>query len=297
MLIVDYTISEVFQRQLMIAEGGTQKRDRQFSTSDRITENIAKLGAFDEADNLIIKLIFPIDFLISTVSDVSRAIKIQEKSQKFEKETEVSNVDNHLKEEMILSKKILEEPMNLSFAPTIYINQDWEKITKELSDNTKLSTKYYFAEIKSEHTENDELQELVKLFNEENKAIATDSLENEIDKRNSMLDKETKIFHEIKEWINKHGSVRLKLMLDNDYDLISTYEYERGQNEFSECDYNVDNSKYQYKKKANPTLNALEIAEEYKLRGYLAEVVQVSNNGEAISIEVPWAQFNFIELI
>ena len=297
MLIVDYNISEDFQRELMIVEGGTQRRERQFKTADRITDEISSLGSFDQADNLIIKLDYPIDFLISTVPDVTKSIKIQEEAQKFQQENQIINDENNLKEQWEKTIKILHQPMNLSFAPTLYIKQDWQKITQELKNGTKLSTRYYFGVIKDEYKTKEELVNLVQTFNEENKEIATQSLSEEIERRNSLLEEETKRFHEIQEWIEKHGSVRLKLMLENEYDLDATYELERGQKELSECDYNINNTKYTYTKKSNPSIKALELAEEYKLRGYRAEVVAVNQDNEAISIEVPWAQFNFIELI
>lgn len=297
MLIVDYTISESFQKELMITEGGTQKRDRQFKTNDKITQNIANLGVFDQSDNLILKLDYPIDFLITSISDVSKAIKIQEESHKFQEENLTKSAENNLREEWERTVEILREPLNLSFAPTLYIDQDWEKLSQELDNEMILSTRIYFAKVKDEHQDNAELKELVEKFNTENKKIANDSLKEEVEYRNSMLQEETKTSQEITDWIKKHGSIRLKLMLENGYELISTYEEERGQKELPECDYNVEDKKYRFVKKSNPSLKALELAEEYKQRGYHAEVISVEDKGEAISIQVPWAQYNFIELI
>ncbi len=297
MLIINYTISEKFQRKLMVQLGGTQKRQRKFETHDKITEEIAQIGIIDSADNLIIDFIHPLSFSINSIADVIRAVKVEELAFEFENSKDERKSQLEDDKEWGITSKILEEPLNVSFTSSKFISSDWEKLYAELDNGKRISTKFFFAIIKPEFEQNENLKSNVENYNRLNRAIAEEALAEETEKRNDDLLKTEISQKDTKDWIETHGSKRLKLMYENGYSFTLTYEIERGKAELPEGDYNIENKKFNTQLSIDPSLKALEFVEQFKQRGFKAKAILDETFGDGISISPYWSRFNFIILV
>lgn len=105
------------------------------------------------------------------------------------------------------------------------------------------------------------------------------------------------------EWIGKHGSERLKLMLENGYELKKTYEEERAALELPGFEFDRDELKYS--RRANPTIEALH--SQIQLEKYNPEIVYVTADGddeygdfepyEAILVRPSWCRTPLLKAI
>lgn len=126
--------------------------------------------------------------------------------------------------------------------------------------------------------------------------------------RKERQDREEKQQKEKENWIKKHGSERLNLMLDGGYEYSQTYEIERGQKEFPDYAYNRAGERFYIEERANPRLKALKIAKNLEEKGCDAKVVWIEGEREdpgylveikreAVAVYPDWSRYLFIKLI
>lgn len=108
------------------------------------------------------------------------------------------------------------------------------------------------------------------------------------------------------EWIGKHGSERLKLMLENGYELKKTYEEERAALELPGFEY-VGNSfgdDFEYSDRANPSLDALKMLKQFG--EYSPKIILVKSEYdaegdfdayEAILIQPSWCRTPLLKTV
>ncbi len=101
-------------------------------------------------------------------------------------------------------------------------------------------------------------------------------------------------------WIEEYGSNRLKMMLEKGYEYIKTYEDERTKKEFPGFFANNISNPYSWKKRENPSLEALDMLNyiEDKYPSLKAEIVEIIAGGygatpsdqEEIVIKPKWSR-------
>lgn len=101
-------------------------------------------------------------------------------------------------------------------------------------------------------------------------------------------------------WIEEYGSNRLNMMLEKGYDYIKTYEDERTKKEFPWFFANNIPNPHSWKKRENPSLEALDMLNyiEDKYASLKAEIVELIAGGygatpsdqEVIVIKPEWSR-------